>query len=135
MAQFLRFELLTNNAATGQPDGLFVGAYGIVGAGPSTHSAYYVKSIRRLLDWFRDNLKRPSRFNASKSKGWRSREHTAGIAWFKPDAMEHIAKMREMALAMRECGVEFRERTTDRPGKIVYEDEIQIIAEPYHRET
>jgi hypothetical protein len=53
------------------------------------------------------------------------------VCWFKASAREHIAKMYEMACIVELNGVWVRMIKTCRPGYIVYEDEYQVVAEPF----
>ena len=53
------------------------------------------------------------------------------MCWFKPSATQHIARIREMVCILEQHGVFVHVFKTDRPGYIVYEDEFQIVAEPF----
>lgn len=87
-----------------------------------------------LLDWMDDSLDCPTRFNRTKSKGhWN--KHAKGISWFKPTAKEHINKMREIGVILSNYGHYSTEIKTRRPGYIVFEDDFQIVAEPFNDTT
>jgi hypothetical protein len=43
----------------------------------------------------------------------------------------HIAKIREMSYILDENGVYVRTIKARRPGYIVYQDEYQVVAEPF----
>jgi len=86
--------------------------------------------LEDLLAWFEANLKVPQRFNRSKSKGY-YRRRAAGISWLKPNAIEHLAKIRALAAILQDNGYEVRQIATERPGYVVYEDDYQLIAEPF----
>ncbi len=91
---------------------------------------YDARRLKEILEWFDDNLDLPERFNRTKSKGaWR--RAAAGVSWFKASASEHIAKMRELAAVLGEHGYHVVQLETDRPGFIVYQDDHQIVAEPF----
>ena len=126
--QYYRFEMLTQDPETGLPDGLFVRAYALVRSGELP--GYYHDLLYDLIDWFRKNLDRPTRFNSSTSKG-ADRRVTKGVSWYKDTSHQHIAKMREISAILVELGYSVNERATSRPGYVVYEDEIQIVAEPF----
>ena len=83
--------------------------------------------LAALKEWFNTNLERPERVARSR----RPNGHHAAISWFKNTAVEHIARARELAALLEEYGVPTRMLTTDRPGYVVYEDEYQIVAEPF----
>jgi hypothetical protein len=89
-----------------------------------------LQRLEAFGSWFAKNLKRPDRFTSSSSKG-AYRRATRGISWFKSEATEHIAKAREYISLIREYGYEVKQVETARPGKIVYEDEHQIVAESF----
>ena len=75
----------------------------------------------------------PQRFNSSKSKGY-YRKKTAGISWLKPTAGEHIAQMRALVAILEDNGYRVSQITTDRPGYVVFEDDHQVVAEPFRGE-
>ncbi len=83
-------------------------------------------SIRR---WFDENLARPSRFTASKSPFYRKKSRA--ISWFKDSACEHIARVRGLVVILQNHGLSVRMLKANRVGYIVYEDEYQVVAEPF----
>jgi hypothetical protein len=121
--------MLTQNLNTGLPNGLFVAAYDLIRGNelPNHHR----ENLSELIDWFRKNLKRPSKFNSSSSKG-ADRRNTKGVSWYKDTSLEHIEKMREISAILRDLGLTVNERATIRPGYIVYEDDFQVVAEPFN---
>jgi len=84
-----------------------------------------VKDIRK---WFSKHLEKPESFNRS------AKPHAINkaISWFRPTAMQHIEKMRQLAAIIEEHGIMVHAVRTNRPGYIVYEDKYQITAEPYN---
>jgi hypothetical protein len=54
-----------------------------------------------------------------------------GVCWFKPSAKEHIARTYEMCRILEQNGVYVRVFKARRPGYIVYQDEHQVVAEPF----
>ena len=83
--------------------------------------------LAALRAWFNEHLEKPERVARSR----RPNGHHAAISWFKSTAVEHITRARELAALLEEYGVPTRMLTTDRPGYVVYEDEYQIVAEPF----
>ncbi|MEM8884490.1 MAG: hypothetical protein AAGD14_10495 [Planctomycetota bacterium] len=77
--------------------------------------------------WFGKNLPVPPRFARSQKSSAASR----ALSWFKSTAKEHIRIMREIASVLEEHDIRVTVRTTTRPGYVVYEDEFQIVAEPF----
>ena len=53
------------------------------------------------------------------------------MCWFKASATEHIAKIYQMVYILEQSGVYVRVNKTRHPGYIVYEDEHQVVAEPF----
>jgi hypothetical protein len=84
-----------------------------------------------LLSWFETNLAIPERFNRTNSKGYYRRRNTAGVSWIKPSAQEHIAKMRALVLILENNGYLVSQITTTRPGYVIFQDDHQVIAEPF----
>jgi len=124
----LRFVLLRSHPDTGVEEGVFSAAYEL------RDSAFIPISDRRLLEdllsWFGANLATPARYNRTKSKGY-YRRRTAGVSWLKPTATEHIAKMRALIVILEENGYRVSQSTTKRPGYVVFEDDHQVVAEPF----
>jgi hypothetical protein len=90
-----------------------------------------LSQVDECLSWFKLNLPIPDRFNRSASKGAWRRETTAGLSWFKEDAIIVIKKSFELANILRENGFAIEVLKTERPGYIFYEDEQQTVAEPF----
>jgi hypothetical protein len=82
--------------------------------------------LQRLNDWFADNMEAPERFSRARDD-FSSQQ---GLCWYKPTALEHIARMHEFKRAMEACGVHVEVLTTRDPGPMIWEDEHQIVAEP-----
>lgn len=91
------------------------------------YTADYAKS---LMIWFSANLELPDRFSRSNSKG-RYERYARGISWFKPSANVHIAKAFELASILDENGFGVDILKERRLGYVVYEDDYQIVAEPF----
>jgi|ERR1700689_1892020 hypothetical protein len=79
--------------------------------------------------WFNENLEKPTRFTASKPPFYRKKNKA--ICWFKHTASEHLARVRELAAILDNHGVPVRTLKAKRVGYVVYEDEYQIVAEPF----
>jgi len=86
-----------------------------------------------IRQWFNEHLERPTRFTASKPPYYR--KSSKAISWFKDDASEHITRVRQLVKILHHHGISVQMLKTDRVGYIVYEDEYQIVAEPFKRET
>jgi hypothetical protein len=92
-----------------------------------------LRELRVLGDWFNDRLARPKSFASGRErfhKGEYIQEGQTGLSWFKPTATDHIARMHRLKTALDACGVHVEVLTTRDPGKVVWEDEHQVVAEP-----
>lgn len=126
---FLRFVRKTKLAGTSARKGFFTAAYELRDT-PSVDPGTF-KQLEELLAWFRENLAIPGRFSRSKSKGAYRRKHTAAMSWFKATANEHIVRSYELADLLERQGYPIEVLKSQRPGYIVYEDEFQVVAEPF----
>ena len=55
------------------------------------------------------------------------------VAWFKDDAGDAISQMWELVAVLRDKGVPVRLLRSTHPGRVVYEDEFQIVVEQWRR--
>jgi hypothetical protein len=83
--------------------------------------------LGELRNWFGKNLDRPTSFGRDTLR--------LGICWFKTGASEHIARIWEMVRILERNGIYVKKIRTDRPGYVVYEDEWQLVAEPFREGT
>jgi hypothetical protein len=84
--------------------------------------------LENAFDWFNRYLPCPP-FEKNLRAGTWSRD---AVAWFRAEAGGPIRRIWDIVAILREHGVPVRMITTERPGKIVYEDEYQVVAEtPY----
>ena len=78
-------------------------------------------------EWLVENLKEPYQF--SRSKKYHAKN--VALSWFKDSAVQHIAKMRSLIAILDTHGLQVEMLRTSRPGYIIYEDEFQVVAEPF----
>jgi len=86
--------------------------------------------LEALLTWFSTNLVIPKRFNRTRSKGY-GRRSTKGLSWFKDEASTAIERSFELVDLLSENGYPIEILRTDRVGYVVYEDDDQVVAEPF----
>jgi hypothetical protein len=129
--KLLRFVLTRPHPDTSVKDGLFGPAYDLRRG--DQISVADQKILEDLLTWFEANLAIPERFNRTKSKGYYRRK-TAGISWLKPSASEHLAKMRALAAVLEKNGHKVSQMSTRKPGCVIFEDDHQVVAEPFRSE-
>lgn len=83
--------------------------------------------LNSLRTWFSENLEKPTSFGRGK--------HSLGICWFKVEASEHIARIWQMVRVLERHGIYVKKIKTDKPGYLVYEDDWQVVAEPFRKGT
>ena len=85
--------------------------------------------LEATFDWFNEHLRCPP-FQQKLAAGEWTRD---AVAWFKPGAVEPIRRIWDIVAILREAGVAVRIITAARPGRIVYEDRHQVVAETPRR--
>jgi len=85
------------------------------------------EELHGLRAWFNDNLDKPDSFGRGKL--------SLGICWFKTGATEHISRIFEMVQILERHGIYIQKIKTDKPGYVVYEDDWQLVAEPFRKGT
>jgi hypothetical protein len=83
--------------------------------------------LYELQKWFGENLKKPTSVGRDTLR--------FGICWFKTGATQHISRIWEMVNILERNGIFVKKIRTDRPGYVVYEDEWQLVAEPFRKGT
>jgi hypothetical protein len=83
--------------------------------------------LNELRAWFSLNLERPTCFGRDKLP--------LGICWFKTGSTEHISRIWEMVNILERNGIYAKKIRTDKPGYVLYEDEWQLVAEPFRTGT
>jgi hypothetical protein len=124
---YLRFSIERRDEDSGRGLGIFHAAGELRDHG--SLEEWEANSLWELRDWFNNHLDKPDRFTASKPPFYR--KQSKGIAWFKDTATEHIARIREMVTILERHGITVHTFRTERVGYVVYEDEFQIVAEPF----
>lgn len=83
--------------------------------------------LNELFAWFSGNLEKPASFGRDKLR--------LGVCWFKTGSTEHISRIWEMVRILERNGVYVQKIRTDKPGYVIYEDEWQLVAEPFRKGT
>jgi len=125
---FLRFVVSEIHPDSGVKNGLFDVAYTLRDS--DEVSEEHRQALADHLAWFAKCLPKPKRFNRSSSKGY-YRRATRGIAWFRDTATEHIARMHDMKRIVEMHGHLVEVIREERIGYVVYEDPVQVVAEPF----
>jgi len=63
------------------------------------------------------------------------RKPNKAISWFKDTAKDHLAHIRDLVGILQNHGIAVQMLKTETVGYVVYEDEYQIVAEPFADET
>ena len=82
-----------------------------------------------IRSWFNENLEKPTRFTNSKPPYYR--KPNKAISWFKDTAKDHLSQIRGLIAILQSHGIQVEILKADRVGYVVYEDEFQIVAEPF----
>ncbi len=89
---------------------------------------YEAERLEAIFDWFNEHLPCPPFGKKLKAGEWTRH----AVAWFRAEAKRPIGRMWDIVAILEEHGVAVRMVTTEKPGRIVYEDEYQVVAEtPY----
>ena len=90
--------------------------------------AYEIGLLDETYAWFNEYLPCPP-FAAKLRSGEWTRN---AVAWFRDDAGEPLRRAWDLVHLLRENGVPVRLVASGRPGRIVYRDRYQVVAEtPY----
>jgi hypothetical protein len=85
------------------------------------------EQLNSLQAWFSENLDKPTSFGRDKLR--------LGICWFKTGATEHISRIWQRVQVLERNGIYVKKIRTDKPGYLIYEDEWQLVAEPFRKGT
>lgn len=92
-----------------------------------TISGADAEELKSLEKWFGENLEKPASFGRGRIR--------LGICWFKIDASEHISRIWQMVRILERHSICVKKIKTNKPGYLIYEDEWQIVAEPFRKGT
>jgi len=124
---FIRFVITEIDEDSERRLGIFHAASALRDAG--LLEPYEEEALAEIREWFNTHLERPDRFSRTKI-AYRSTKKR-GISWFKASAHEHIEKVRVMGAMLERHGVPVTMLKVDRVGYVLYEDDHQIVAEPF----
>ena len=122
---FVRFVVAQQHPNTNKPMGIFEAVDLLPKVGRLAD--WDERRLAELSAWFRERLPFPDRV----ARASRPNATHRAVSWFKASATEHIAHARELAAVLEANDIRTHMLTTDRPGYIVYEDELQVLAEPF----
>lgn len=128
--KFIRFKTHDIDKTTGHDKGLLAAVYDALNQKLVTE--YEESQIRTHLSWLNDNLPKPEKFSRTRND---YHKNTHGLSWLKPSATEALEHLRALATIMDDHGIPVSMITTEKPGYVVYEDDLQVVAEPFNAEN
>lgn len=123
--QFLRFVIDQRDPDSGRRQGLFHACFALRAHGVLDHVE--ARILADAMHWSNVELARPERL----AKARRPHPKDVALSWYKREAEAHILTMLKLVYLLEAHGRKVHVLTTDRPGYVVYEDEFQIVAEPF----
>lgn len=122
---FIRFVTDECEDDTGLPLGIFRPAYRL--CEDASVPEWQRSELSSVLGWFRTQLPIPNRF----ARNLRPHRVSTGLCWFNEEATDCIRQVCYLVQIVSDLGVNVREIRTERPGYIIYEDQFQVVAEPF----
>ncbi len=122
---FIRYVVLRIDGRSNSPQGLIHAAESLRAKDLLAHSEESV--VREIFGWLNANLPHPNRF----SRSAKPHAPAKAVSWFKDTARDCIARMEDLALVLIDHGHSVERLTTERPGYLIYEDQFQVVAEPF----
>ena len=122
---YLRFVIDKHDEDSNEPQGLFQAVTDLRNDGYLSKEESV--TVKKTFKWFNKNLPVPNRFSRSSKRTAKA----VAISWFKSSAKECIKQMQELASILYIHDIPIKVIKTRRPGYIVYEDDYQIVAQPF----
>ena len=118
MSRFVRFIAISDHESDTRCTGV-VASLRILGEGGLLPD-YHVKTSNEIFDELNDHMPCPPFGSDNLDKG--------GVCWFKSDANHWISLFRDIIAILEDSDIQTKMLRTDRPGMIIYEDDIQVVA-------
>jgi hypothetical protein len=126
IVMFVRFVVGTDGDNAFRLDGVFTAAWMLDRAGELyDHESQWLDEV---VDWFNEHLPCPPFRQQLRSGEWTR----AAVCWFRDKAGEPLKRIWDIVAVLEDHGTRVRMITTAKPGKIVYADRYQMVAEPPH---
>jgi len=91
--------------------------------------AYARDAMRQDIEWFKDHLPSPDE-DYFRLRRFGQRE-VLGVCWFKYQAVEMIRRAYDMKIRLEQWGYPIRVLKSRKPGRIKYQDDYQVVVNPY----
>jgi hypothetical protein len=125
---FVRFVVQQRLPNMPARQGIFSPAYALLRQTEAFAGAHGL--ISEHLDWFDKRLLVPEKFNRSKSKG-AYRRNPKGLSWFYDNGNEAVVHAIQLSEILELCDGPVDQIRANRIGYVLYQDEFQVIAEPF----
>jgi hypothetical protein len=122
----LRFVVQTFDPDSGRRQGVFQAACELRERGELSNDEDQL--LRSIGHWFDDNLSKPVRLSRKRNNSHRT---PMALSWFKDTAQDHLRQIRLLSTVLEVHEIRVITLETDRPGYVVYEDDFQVVAEPF----
>ncbi len=119
---FLRFVTTQIHDLSRQPKGLFYAAHECLYEGDLSKDERAL--LEEILDWFNENLPGPGEYF----------DPCRAVFWFKSQARECIARMWDLAVALRLHDYFVEVQKCWRLGNIIFEDDFQVAVYPSRKD-
>ena len=123
---FLRFVGAEIDLRTGKHKGIFTLAHDLIET--NTLSKHEEDNLKELLKWLSKNLPIPTRFSKNRNN---SHKENISTSWIKDSANDIIAKIWEIKHVLETHEITIDVLRSKKPGYIVYEDDVQIVVDPF----
>lgn len=120
---YLRFVVAEENPDSKRLNGIFTIAYRL--RDDPELPEYEREAIESVLAWFREHLPVPHVYRNKVEKA------EVTVSWIKSSASEHVTRLRELAHILHRQRIYTRELQEKKVGYVLYEDDFQIVAEPF----
>jgi hypothetical protein len=87
---------------------------------------YEFDALVELRDWFDTHLESPFHHLS------RADRYERAVCWFKPTARQHLARAWELITILERNDILIWTIKSRRTGYVHYEDDAQVLAEPFH---
>ena len=123
--EYLRFVIGRKDEDSSVEQGIFQAAAHALESQQITGSDAH--ELNELRAWFSEHLEKPTSFGRGKL--------AVGICWFKTGSAEHVSRVWQIVAILERNGIYVKKIRTDKPGYVIYEDEWQLVAEPFRKGT
>lgn len=120
-SRFVRFVARAIDEDSGVEQGIFVAIHRLLDS--SDLSDHERNRLIEHLAWFNDHLPVPKVFSGGSNK--------TAICWFKCDAKASMDHIWSAVQILKDYGVPITMITSAVPGHVIYEDQFQLVAQPY----